>query len=392
VKNIEDLADKIFLAVKSYVNSALRAAHEQTATDFQTKFSSIPTPRDGADGPRGSPGQDGKHGSPGKDGTPGRDGKDGASGLRGEPGPEGKPGKDGSPGVSVRGPQGDRGDNGASGKDGAHGRDGKDGAGGKDGAVGPPGKEGAVGASGKDGAHGRDGKDGAPGPAGKDGAQGPIGVSGARGDKGDRGDSGVIGKSGAPGANGESGVDGRDGRDGKDGPPGRDALQIDVLPAIDMSRSYARGTYASHGGGLIRSLRLTDPVVDSLELAGWQVVIEGVQRIDVEAIDHRNFVVRSLLTSGKRGEVKISLPVMLYRGVWADIEFERGDTVTWDGSLWHCETPTRSKPGIVAKDWKLCTKRGNNGKDGNNGRDGINGKDGANGRDLTQMNFDGKKY
>ena len=55
---------------------------------------------------------------------------------------------------------------------------------------------------------------------------------------GAKGDPGEPGPAGAKGDPGERGLDGRDGRDGKDGIHGRDALEIDVVPAIDPSKSY----------------------------------------------------------------------------------------------------------------------------------------------------------
>ena len=44
--------------------------------------------------------------------------------------------------------------------------------------------------------------------------------------------------------------------------------------------------------------------------------------------------------------------------------YERGDTVTWAGSLWHCNEPTTTKPGNAQRAWTLCTKHGRDGRDG----------------------------
>ncbi|STN15192.1 putative phage portal protein [Escherichia coli] len=50
-------------------------------------------------------------------------------------------------------------------------------------------------------------------------------------------------------------------------------------------------------------------------------------------------------SSGQRTEKTFSLPVMLYRGVFrAGETYHPGDTVTWGGSLWHCNSMTEDKP------------------------------------------------
>lgn len=61
---------------------------------------------------------------------------------------------------------------------------------------------------------------------------------------------------------------------------------------------------------------------------------------------------------GEQAEEKaIRLPVMIYRGVWREGEYERGDTVTWGGSLWVALEDTTDKPE-TGKAWQLAAKRG----------------------------------
>ncbi len=56
---------------------------------------------------------------------------------------------------------------------------------------------------------------------------------------------------------------------------------------------------------------------------------------------------------------------MLYRGVFRTGEtYHPGDTVTWGGSLWHCNSMTGDKPGeahssgwtLAAKTWGGCRR------------------------------------
>lgn len=78
---------------------------------------------------------------------------------------------------------------------------------------------------------------------------------------------------------------------------------------------------------------------------------------------------RTVLLSFDRADlsykVELGFDVMLYRGVFKDDQtYVRGDTVTWAGSLWHCDQPTSEKPGDGSKSWTLCAKKGRDGKDG----------------------------
>lgn len=242
--------------------------------------------------------------------------------------------------------------------------DGKDGAPGRDGTPGKDGEsiKGESGQNGKDGADvdmvavrgmvtemfagypiPKDGVDGAPG---RDGIDGKDGES-IKGDVGERGEAGI------PGIN------------GKDGAPGRDALQIEILSAIDETRSFPRGTFARYRNGLIRSFRDTDPITGELEKSGWEVIVSGPIFGIVQKDDLRSFDVIATETGGKEIVRTFTMPVVLDRGVFKDGgDYVRGDGVTWDGSFWICQVEfTKAKPG-TSGDWRLAVKRGGEGKPG----------------------------
>lgn len=150
----------------------------------------------------------------------------------------------------------------------------------------------------------------------------------------------------------------------KDGEPGRDALQLEILPEIDREKSYMRGTYAKHLGGLWRSFERTSG------LKGWECIVEGIGSAAVEQSGERGFELALVLSSGAEVRKKLELPVMIYRGVFSPGDYLPGDTVTWAGSLWHCDESTCDKPGESgSKGWRLAVKRGRDGKDGTNGKD-----------------------
>lgn len=61
---------------------------------------------------------------------------------------------------------------------------------------------------------------------------------------------------------------------------------------------------------------------------------------------------------------KVAFPVPEYRGVWREtMEYERGDFVTWAGSVWHCNERCKGeKPGEASTIWTLAVKRGRDGR------------------------------
>lgn len=260
----------------------------------------------------------------------------------------------------------------------------------------PPGPKGDPGEPGLRGEKGEPGERGAPGLDGRDGKDADQEVMRAAvaaeveravsalppAPAGKDGEPGERGKDGEPGGRGEAG---EPGTRGADGAPGRDALQLEILPAIDFSKSYPRATYARYQGGVIRAYRDTDAVgADGVALAGWEVVWEGIaSAAETEAGDDPRVIGLSLtLTSGKTLEVKRRIPAMVYCGIWVNREYHRGDCVTRDGSLWHCQVEsTTEKPDGSSPDWKLAVKRGNHGKDGKDGERGAQGPEGKAGRD-----------
>ncbi|ENI4179481.1 phage portal protein, partial [Escherichia coli] len=135
---------------------------------------------------------------------------------------------------------------------------------------------------------------------------------------------------------------------------GRDATALEVLPAIDDQKSFPRGTYATHLGGFWRAYEKTHG------MRGWECLVDGVADIDVSMTGERLFSVVIRHSSGQRTEKTFSLPVMLYRGVFrAGETYHPGDTVTWGGSLWHCNSMTGDKPGEAhSSGWTLAAKRG----------------------------------
>ncbi|HHA1195999.1 TPA: hypothetical protein ACOEEL_000125 [Enterobacter kobei] len=135
---------------------------------------------------------------------------------------------------------------------------------------------------------------------------------------------------------------------------GRDALQIELEPCIDENKSYPRGTYATHKGGIWRAHEKTHG------LRGWECIVDGVAGVNIKQDEERLFTISLEKASGLVEEKTFAIPVTIYRDVFkAGKEYVPGDTVTWAGSLWHCNEKTVDKPGEPGtKGWTLAVKKG----------------------------------
>jgi hypothetical protein len=282
------------------------------------------------------------------------------------------------------GPKGDQGDAGEKGEKGDRGVAGDPGNAGPQGEVGPRGEKGEPGESIK-------GERGEKGETGERGLKGDTGSPGERGEKGEpglsiKGETGERGEKGLDGKDGRDGRDGLNGKDGRDGEPGRNATQIDYLPAIDPAKTYPRGTHARYNGGTIWAARNTAPIADGFEKSGWEVLEDGIASIEeIPSEDPREFSIEFKRTSGAATVIKRYWPVPMYEQIWREgADYRKGAMVTRDGSTWHCnQDHTKVPPGTPnSADWTLCVKRGQNGKDG---KDGERGPEGPAGKDLRPM-------
>jgi hypothetical protein len=86
--------------------------------------------------------------------------------------------------------------------------------------------------------------------------------------------------------------------------------------------------------------------------------------VQIEQQDERR-VALTVTVGQTKTTTLLYFPVLLYRGVWTDRDYEAGDFVTYRGSTWHCNEATRTKPETAdgAKAWTLAVKRGQDGRD-----------------------------
>jgi len=231
--------------------------------------------------------------------------------------------------------------------------------------AGPPGERGPVGERGEVGPPGEMGERGAPGSDGERGVAGQPGERGEVGPPGERGEKGEAGLRGEKGEPGEAGLRGEKGEPGDRGTDGRDALEIVIQPELSPEKSYPRGTFVAHNGGLIRAVRKTDPVRGDLEAAGWQVIMNGVCAVEfAQAEDPRAIEMSVRQTNGQITKHAARVPLVIDRGVFrAEALYDKGDGVTFGGSFWIAQTETAARPGEGNTDWRLAVKKGRDGKD-----------------------------
>lgn len=193
------------------------------------------------------------------------------------------------------------------------------------------------------------GERGEPGIPGETGVKGLDGKDGRDGENGEDGRDGLNGKDGR---DGEKGKDGRDGREGKDGRDGKDAFELAILDGFDVEKDYAYGTLAAKDGGLWRYVG-----------DGWRVILDGVKSVDSVFDGNHEITLSTTMASGRTSETKFIVPGLVYREIFDPTQdYEPGDFVTYQGSMWACMKPTKETPGTKDSGWRLAVKRGLNGR------------------------------
>lgn len=270
------------------------------------------------------------------------------------------------------------------------------------GPMGPCGPCGPQGEPGPMGPMGPQGEAGIAGPMGPAGPQGEMGPIGPMGEKGEPGDVGPMGPAGTNGADGLMGAPGRPGRDAE--PPTREFI-IEALKALPDAFDEAVRRYfklypvpiAKDGVGVAGAvidrdgcltLTLSDGTLQSL----GRVVGEkgedgrpgahgldgiGFDDLVVEHDGERAFTFKAVQGDRVRSWGPFIVPAQIHRGVWREgTRYERGDVVTWAGSMWTAKDATTAKPGETAeasRAWQLSVKAGRDGKPGAEGKQGLIG-------------------
>src|ERR1051325_5012058 len=184
------------------------------------------------------------------------------------------------------------------------------------------------------------------------------------------------------GEKGEPGERGNDGQAGKDG-ESISAEQLDVAVAKYITAHPPRDGRDGRDGD-----RITESMLDEAikRYVRENPIHQGRDGLGFDDLDVRYDGERNITLCFQRGEEKkefsFSLNVSIYRGVYKhDVQYEQGDMVTWNGSVWYARQATKNNPNHNG-DWQLAVKKGSDGKAGRDGKDGAAGKAGRDGKDL----------
>lgn len=145
---------------------------------------------------------------------------------------------------------------------------------------------------------------------------------------------------------------------------GRDALEIPVRPLLEGNEPS--GVYIRHRGGVVRTNGG----------GGFDVIQQGIADVSYEHRSERSIEISVEMTDGTKRTASMHFAVPLYRGIWKQGSYERGDMVTRDGSMWHCNVQTTEAMPGTSPDWQMAVRRGDKGKDGAPGPQGPQGKAG----------------
>ncbi len=155
----------------------------------------------------------------------------------------------------------------------------------------------------------------------------------------------------------KDGRDGADGKDGEKGDPGRDGLDVKDLFRADGGRLVAvmsDGTTKDMGVFVGKDGKDGDQGKDGSDGLGFE-------DMEFTTDEHGRPVAKF-----QRGDVvkTIQLPCLIDRGPYRSGEtYQKGDAVSYGGSLWIAQEPTGDKPD-GSKGWRLAVKKGRDGKDG----------------------------
>jgi len=162
------------------------------------------------------------------------------------------------------------------------------------------------------------------------------------------------GEKGDPGEPGEKGADGKDGRDGADGQNGKDGAGI-----ADLLRDHEGNLVATFTDGRLKNLGPIQGKDGRDGRDGFQL-----EDFDCRVLDDDRTIELAFRAGSVEHIATLKWPTLIDRGVFkAGESYERGDAVTWAGSIWIAQKDTEAKPDTPDSGWRLAVKRGRDGKD-----------------------------
>lgn len=176
--------------------------------------------------------------------------------------------------------------------------------------------------------------------------------------------------------------------DGKDGTDGRSLLPGDVAPLVaeEVSKALAALPHPAPGRDGRDGLPglQGEKGLDGRDGSDGKNGLDGLgfDDLQVEHDGERGFTLKFVCGDQVKA-FPFTLPIVLDRGVYRDgTAYEKGDAVSWGGSLWIAQDKTAVKPDTPEGGWRLSVKRGRDGRDGERGEKGLPGQAGKDLRDF----------
>ncbi len=145
----------------------------------------------------------------------------------------------------------------------------------------------------------------------------------------------------------------------KDGLNGKDGTSVsidDLKPFLDASMAKWQLEFERNAYDTLQKTVAMFPKPEKGEKGEDGFGIDTFEQVDD----------RTVKATFKRGdeviEKEFKFPAVIYKGVYQKGFWEKGDAVTYAGSLWIAMKDTEATPS-QSEDWKLSVKRGANGKD-----------------------------
>ena len=140
-----------------------------------------------------------------------------------------------------------------------------------------------------------------------------------------------------------------EGPPGEDGADGRGITKTDIDQHGELSVTYSDGTVEK--AGPVKGEK-GEPGADGLGFEDMEETLDGRE------------VVRTYRRGDEVKEFRFRLPIPEYKGAYREgAAYEKNDMITYGGSTWIAMKDTSGKPE-KSPDWKLCAKRGRDGKPG----------------------------
>lgn len=143
----------------------------------------------------------------------------------------------------------------------------------------------------------------------------------------------------------------------KDGLPGKDAEPVSVSEVADAVSAGFEKRFSDLTLSWERQARdAFEKAIDRMPKPKDGKDAAQISELDIVQ-DGRNVTIK--LGDQER---TIKIDSVIYREVWKEGEYEKGDAATYGGSLWIAKEDTNEVPG-TSKAWQLAVKKGRDGKD-----------------------------